>query len=123
MHLELVFEWMPPQLFRNKERTQHWGVRQYHSKTSRMVAAAVTREVITSSKEKINFQPKKDIPISVYFYPPDKRRRDVDGMFSALKPTLDGIADAIEVDDQYFNPTHLYRCAPVKGGKVKIIVG
>jgi len=113
--------WMPPQLFRNRERTEHWGVRQKFSKQCREDSRIAT---LASLMENQIFRiPDNDIPISIYFYPPDKRRRDVDGMHSAIKASLDGIADALGIDDQRFNPTQLVRCNPQKGGKVKVIIG
>lgn len=36
------------------------------------------------------------------FYPPDKRRRDDDGLLSSVKPHRDGIADALGIDDSRF---------------------
>lgn len=37
--------------------------------------------------------------LSITFRPPDNRRRDLDGMLSACKYGLDGIAEALGVDD------------------------
>lgn len=59
------------------------------------------------------------IYVSLTFHPPDKRRRDLDGMFSSIKAGLDGIADALGVNDQRFEFT-LRRAEPCKGGKVVI---
>ena len=39
------------------------------------------------------------LKVTVTFFPPDKRRRDIDGLLSNLKAYLDGISDAIGVDD------------------------
>lgn len=39
------------------------------------------------------------LSVNVVFFPPDNRRRDVDGMLSSLKPAIDGIADVTGVDD------------------------
>jgi crossover junction endodeoxyribonuclease RusA len=55
------------------------------------------------------------------FFPPDARRRDVDGMFSSIKAGLDGIADALEVNDHRFDFL-ICRAPPVKGGKVVVTV-
>lgn len=55
------------------------------------------------------------------FYPPDKRRRDLDNMLAAIKAGVDGIADAMGVDDQRFG-FWLSREAPVKGGKIVVSV-
>lgn len=37
-------------------------------------------------------------------YPPDRRRRDADGLLTSLKAALDGIADVLGVDDRRFVP-------------------
>lgn len=62
------------------------------------------------------------IHVTLTFYPPDKRRRDLDGCISACKAYLDGLADALGVDDSRF--TLSARIAPVcaHDGEVKIEV-
>lgn len=40
--------------------------------------------------------------VTVRFYPPDHRRRDVHNAFGALKHYVDGIAEAMQVDDSRF---------------------
>lgn len=55
------------------------------------------------------------------FHPPDKRRRDLDNMLAAIKGGIDGIADALEVDDQRFG-FWLSREAPVKGGRIVVSI-
>lgn len=55
------------------------------------------------------------------FNPPDKRRRDMDGMISACKAFQDGLAKAWGVDDYRFEPTYR-RADPVKGGRVLVEV-
>jgi crossover junction endodeoxyribonuclease RusA len=62
------------------------------------------------------------IPVAITFHPPDKRRRDTDGMLSALKSSLDGVADALQVDDSLFDLSLTVR-EPVKGGEVVVTVG
>ena len=37
--------------------------------------------------------------LDITFFPPDKRKRDLDGMLGAIKYGLDGIAMALGVDD------------------------
>lgn len=66
------------------------------------------------------FDRKQAIEVTIYFYPPDKRPRDVDGMLSSLKPSLDAIAAMIGVDDKIFKHYHLTRCDPIKGGRVVV---
>lgn len=40
--------------------------------------------------------------VSMMFYPPDRRRRDLDNCIASMKPALDGIAQAMGVDDSTF---------------------
>ena len=45
------------------------------------------------------------IPIEITFYPPDRRHRDADNMVASIKAGLDGLADALKVNDRQFLPT------------------
>ena len=42
--------------------------------------------------------------LSIIFYPPDGRHRDLDNCLSSCKSFLDGIADAWHVNDKQFRP-------------------
>lgn len=44
----------------------------------------------------------RPVLISLDFFPPDNRRRDLDGMISSMKAALDGVADALGIDDNLF---------------------
>lgn len=65
-----------------------------------------------------------DVPIllNIYFLPPDRRSRDRDGLLSSIKSHLDGISDALGVDDKWFRPS-IAVGEPVKNGKVLITIG
>ena len=41
--------------------------------------------------------------LDITFHPPDGRRRDLDNMLSAMKYGLDGLANAIGVDDYHWS--------------------
>jgi crossover junction endodeoxyribonuclease RusA len=57
--------------------------------------------------------------LTITFHPPDKRKRDIDNMLASIKSGLDGIADAIEVDDYNWVIT-IQRAEPVSGGAINI---
>lgn len=48
----------------------------------------------------------ESLPVTITFHPPDRRRRDRDGMIAALKSGQDGIADVLGVDDALWVPTY-----------------
>ncbi len=58
------------------------------------------------------------------FYPPDRQRRDAQNLPHMMKPVIDGIADAVGVDDHGFRCVFPSRLAdPVKGGVVMVEIG
>lgn len=59
------------------------------------------------------------IPVTVTFYPPDRRHRDDDNMIGAFKSARDGIADALGVNDRRFKPTYEF-AEPEKPGRVEV---
>lgn len=61
------------------------------------------------------------IALRLDFHPPDRRRRDLDNMLASVKSAIDGIADALEVNDQRFG-FWLSREEPVKGGAVIVSI-
>lgn len=62
-----------------------------------------------------------DIPINVFFYPPDNRRRDADNLVSSLKAVFDGIADALGVNDARFRQQYTF-CLVSSPAKIEIVL-
>lgn len=59
------------------------------------------------------------VHLTITFVPPDRRRRDLDNMHSSLKYGLDGVADALGVNDSIFRPVTLDVSDEI-GGMVRI---
>ena len=113
----ITLDWPPPQLSPNA-RT-HYRVKAPITKGYLAQASNTTRIACHQFGLRDKFDPHSDDPItvSIDFHPPDARRRDLDNMLSSIKAGLDGIAEALGVNDQRF-ALRLSRCAPVKGGRV-----
>jgi crossover junction endodeoxyribonuclease RusA len=62
------------------------------------------------------------VSLTITFVQPDKRARDRDNLLAALKPSLDGIADALEVNDSQFDPLIIRREFGAKPGHVVVEV-
>ena len=105
--------WPPRELHPNS-RT-HWAAKARTTKQYRAYAAAVTR------RSGARVSGGGLIDVWIIFYPPSKARRDMDGMLSSIKAGLDGIADALEVDDCRFRP-RIDLGDVQKGGVVKITI-
>ena len=109
----VVLPWPDPVLWPNRSNGNHWSVRQSAKSAAKLIARS------NSTGANIG-DTSIDHAVTIIVEPPDKRRRDVDGVLSALKPSLDGIAHALDIDDCHFNPIQIVRAAPVPGGRVTV---
>lgn len=91
----------------------HWAAKAKAVKAARTAAFYLVRAV---SRETVAWA---GAALDITFRPPNKRRRDLDGLIASLKAAQDGISDAIGIDDHKFIPT--YRIGePIKGGLVRV---
>lgn len=116
--LMIDLPWPSPKLHPNAR--VHWAVRSKAAKKARSDAALLARTA--EGRDLFIHDGTTRIPVSLTFHPPDKRHRDQDGMISACKSYLDGIADGLMVNDRLFNLSAMYFLEPVKGGKVIVTV-
>lgn len=93
---EVILPWPPKELSPNARL--HWSKVAKAKKSYRQISWALGLEA------KIQASRTGDDPIhlGITFFPPDRRGRDTDNMFAAMKAGLDGIADALQVNDKRF---------------------
>ncbi len=60
--------------------------------------------------------------VHLEFFPPDRRARDWDNMLASMKSGLDGLADAMGVDDSRWRLGFEVMDVPAKGGRVVVDV-
>ncbi len=101
---QIVMSWPVPQVWPNFRQSHHWRSYYKHVKAQRDTACLMAK---AAGMRHVWGEAGATIPMTVTINPPDRRRRDRDGMTGACKSILDGIADAIGVDDQYFVPTFI----------------
>lgn len=104
----------PPKAVHPNART-HWAPKARATKRMRHDAAWAAKE----ARVKVGDGP---VHISLTFYPPDKRRRDLDGCISSCKAYLDGLADALGIDDSRFTLSARMASVCAHDGEVKIEV-
>jgi crossover junction endodeoxyribonuclease RusA len=118
--VKITLPWLDKRLTPNAKRRKHWTTYSKAINDSRQMGWALTCEAMGEAKvTKGSLAYLDRIALEVTFYPPDNRRRDLDGMIGAFKHMLDGISDALGVDDSRFELV-FRRGDAVKNGKVEV---
>lgn len=90
----------------------HWSVK---ARAKASLRAAWAWEATKQGVCKIDAD---HLAVSLTFYPPDRRPRDVDNMLASCKAGLDGLADVLGVDDRKWSLS--LAVADEVGGFVKV---
>lgn len=108
--MTVVLPW-PPSILSPNSR-QHWAQKARATKTYRHACWALTKQA------NIRTIPAGRVSVLLEFVPPDRRHRDRDNMLAAMKSGLDGLADALGINDNRFELT--IRVADEIGGFVRV---
>ena len=108
--------WPPKELSPNAR--VHWAKKSGKAKRYRQDALMLARPAVSRCPAALCADTYR---LSLTFHPPDRRRRDLDNMLASIKAGIDGIADALGVDDQHFS-LRLERGEPTKGGEVVAVI-
>ena len=112
---DLILSW-PPRALSPNGRAHHFA--KYRAKkVARQEGWAVAK------KAKLSIAA-GDVPVlvSMRFHPPTKTAPDADNAIASMKSQLDGIADALGVDDKTFRIAEPVFGDPVKGGMVVVTI-
>jgi crossover junction endodeoxyribonuclease RusA len=109
-------------LMPNRKNGRHWG--QTNASKSKAFGDAYTlahqaMRGFTGKWHPTNGQ----VPVTLTFCPPDKRKRDLDNLLAASKSALDGVAAALLMDDREFEPVTLKRGEVRKAGALVVEIG
>lgn len=113
--LTITLPWPPAELNPNSRNGRHWG--QTHSAKVKYLAdcRVLTLQAMRAAGW---IPPVGTLPLVITFAQPDKRRRDRDNLLAAIKSGLDGVSQALGVDDQHFDPITIRRDYGTKPGAV-----
>ena len=111
MRIELDFP--PAELFPNRAKGTHWGKLYKLRSDYRENSTWLAKHQIKNWKHGGG-----NIKLTITFEMPDKRKRDADNCLAAAKGALDGLADALFVNDQLFQPILIYRQEGKRPGKL-----
>lgn len=113
--LSIRLDFPAPELFPNRSKGRHWGT--LHKLRAQATAVSY---LMTKAQAKDWVPTDRDLRLTVTFLMPDKRKRDADNCLSAAKHALDGVAQALKVDDFQFQPVQVIRRFGTKPGALII---
>lgn len=111
MKIELDFP--PAELFPNRAKGTHWGKLYQVRSDYRDGSTFLAKHQINNWKHD-----GYNIRLKLTFQMPDKRHRDSDNCLAAAKAALDGLADALMINDKFFEPIEIHRELGSKPGKL-----
>ena len=112
---KITLPWPPKQLSPNAR--VHWGIK---SKLAKSYRKNCFIYAYAAKDKKINYSQYEKLHLFVDFYATDKRHRDLDNCISSIKSGLDGVADALGVNDKVFIIHPILKDETFKGGKIEI---
>jgi crossover junction endodeoxyribonuclease RusA len=113
--MTIVLPWPDAELSPNGR--SHWG------KKSSAVSLARHEAYVMALEQREHIGIGEPLTVLLQFTPPDKRRYDLDGLISRCKPYLDGICQALTINDYQFCEIRAVRQADiVPGGRVVITI-
>ena len=102
MRIELGFP--PKELFPNRVSGTAWGKLYQIKSDYRQNSGWLAKPQLRNWKHDGG-----DVFLKITFVMPDKRQRDLDNCLAASKAGLDGLADALGVNDKMFHPIQISR--------------
>lgn len=112
---ELILPWPARELHPNAR--VHWSRR---SKAAKAAKAGAHVLALQAGWNRLALPADGRLHVWIDAYPADRRRRDADGLLSSMKAALDGIADALGVDDRRFVPHPWIKDEVRPGGEVRV---
>ena len=97
--IEIVLGWPPSDLSPNKRL--HWAKLATAKKEYRKNCLSASREQL-KKYSKLDNLPER-LVLEMTFIPPDKRSYDRDNLVARMKAGIDGLADALRINDKRFN--------------------
>ena len=114
--IEIVLGWPPSDLSPNKRL--HWAKLAAAKKEYRKNCLNASREQL-KKYSKLNNLPER-LVLEMTFIPPDRRSYDRDNLVARMKSGIDGLSDALRINDKRFNTVISTMDQDYLGGFVKI---
>ena len=115
--IEVVLGWPPTDLSPNARK--HWAQVARAKKQYRKDCYSVSKEQLKKYKKETENIPER-LVLEMTFIPPDRRSYDRDNLVARMKSGIDGLADALKINDKRFNTVISTMDQDYLGGFVRI---
>ena len=116
--LKISLPWPAPGLWPNKTNRAVWQANARLTEQARTDAMYLTLEQHPVTR----LYTERVYALGLLFSPPDAKARDLLGAVGAMKAALDGVADALGIDDKWFAPL-VSDWGGAEPGTVTVIIG
>ena len=114
MEYEVKLPWYSKEVSPNTR--VHWAVESRAKRQHKELANIYTRNA------KVKFDKDKDRAfLNITFCPPSKRRMDLDNCLASCKAYLDGISEAIGIDDSRFS-IQMQMSDEIYDGSIRVVI-
>lgn len=118
--LRVELSWPDSRLNPNRAKGMHWSA----TSNLRTQQKSDARLLTLRAMRQIGYVPPVGVlALTITFVQPDRRARDRDNLLAACKSMLDGVSQALGVDDQHFEPLTVRREYGKKPGAVLLEIG
>lgn len=107
-------------LMPNKKNGKHWTSTVARKDGQKRDAHILTNAALVNAGHQ---EWPEHIPLSLLYLAPDKRHRDLDNLLAASKALIDGMAQALGVDDKRFKPILIDSVLGPKEGALIAAIG
>jgi Holliday junction resolvase RusA-like endonuclease len=102
--VKIELDFPPSELFPNRAKGTHWTKLHHVRGNYRQTSAWLAKHQLKTWTHDGG-----DVHLKLTFVMPDKRFRDLDNCLAASKAALDGLSDALMVNDKFFHPITVSR--------------
>jgi len=113
--MKIDLPWPPQETHPNCRK--HWAVKMRAVRNYRRNCHVATMVQLHSKSHAV---PAGDLQLTLTFHPKTNRKRDIDNLIAQMKAGLDGVADALKIDDSRFRKVAGTIGEQLSPGKVEV---
>jgi crossover junction endodeoxyribonuclease RusA len=113
--MKIDLPWPPQETHPNCRK--HWAVKMRAVRNYRRNCHVATMVQMQSKSHAV---PAGDLQLTLTFHPKTNRKRDIDNLIAQMKAGLDGVADALKIDDSRFRKVAGTIGEQLSPGKVEV---